>query len=237
MRRAPRPLRSSFVLTVAVATVAAACGGSVATSPDEGRGDARDPESGPGPGCATTPPIPTTACEGSLVCNYAWCPYGPGGGYWGTEAKCLDGKWSTMTTSCNPPPPPSECPTTEPRPGTSCSVIAYNCGYTDTCAPDRSALEYLMCSGGVWTMRDGDYTAACPKTAPAHGTSCLCGVHLAPARCTYADSCGAESTIAACDPKTATWNVGISTCNPPFVDGGIDAGSVEVGPADARSGD
>jgi hypothetical protein len=73
----------------------------------------------------------------------------------------------------------------------------------------------------------------CPATKPANGTPCPC---FEPLSCHYATATCAgqpQDEIASCTPG-GTWQLAISSCNPPAVEAGVgDAEPVDAGTADA----
>ncbi len=182
-----RQFRAPFVVTVAsvVATLAtAACGGSTAS---DGGGGASSGGSSGGGGvgnasgsggsgnvsgtggqnaqCPPSFPGHDTACpQNGLSCSYSQgqcCPP------W--EARCVDGKWEGLVSSCNPPPP-DPCPATPPAPGTAC-------GSSDPCGNDYQYCTYdtcqegtdnvtAQCQGGVWTVESKLCSAPCEKLTP-----------------------------------------------------------------------
>jgi hypothetical protein len=239
-RARPRP---SVVVTFAATASLLACGGQL--NGDNGSGGDGGTDSNPA-ACPAAAPAYGSACEGSMACNYPGCDPSLT-----ITFECRSGAWKqTGYASCNPPMP--TCPTSEPALGSSCTAPGY-CSYSDTCA-DRPAtaptdgFDHLSCVGGKWTLAD-DYVASCPKTAPADGASCACGLHRYSGTCTYSTGCsfGVGDTIAMCSADASNWTIGHATCNPPGPDGGpidvgdppppTDAGSSEAGGAEASPGD
>lgn len=183
----PRTFRAPFVVTVAsvVATLgASACGGSTNTDGSGGASSGGSSGSGgvgnasgsggsgnaSGTGgqnaqCPGSFPTDATACaQEGLSCSYSQgqcCPP------W--EARCVNGAWQGLISSCNPPPPDA-CPATPPTPGTACgssdpcaSVYQY-CTY-DTCQEGTDNVT-AECQAGVWSVKSTQCTAPCEKLTP-----------------------------------------------------------------------
>jgi hypothetical protein len=130
----------------------------------------------------------------------------------------------------NPPAPARPaCPESEPKEGLSCSGQISTCRYDDLCESRPSAASATRdyrCIGSTWTRESASYVAACPASPPNPGESCAaCALQL-PAQCNYAGgtdpSC--PGAVAFCDPKTLTWSLSISSCNPPPPDNDAGAG-------------
>lgn len=157
-QRRPRP-RAPFVVTV-IATSAAglmACGGNVdggaggssgsggtAGSSGAGAGGTGAVNPPPPDGCPRTMPQYQTRCAVSkdLRCIYPTgecCP--------DMEARCVDGVWQTLISSCNPPPP-DPCPTEAPAAGSSCAP-EYECG----ASPYECNYDEPACETGVVSQR------------------------------------------------------------------------------------
>ncbi len=131
-----KPLKPSFVVTVAAGTVAFAtsgCFGEVTTNPPY-----VEPE------CPEALPSAGSPCEEEMTCEYdSEC--GP------LETTCEEGKWSAAREplSCNPPP--IECPETEPAEGGDCTPGwgGNVCYYTDECG--QTYLE-ATCGEAGWAL-------------------------------------------------------------------------------------
>ena len=192
-KSAKKPLRASFVVTLAVAATGVPL---VACGLDRGNpiyGTDGGGPTGTGTNIPEPPPEPTTE------------PFP------------------------SPPPGPSlDCPGQEPaanspcyaNPGTSCSFV-------DGCESRPSDVfseKTFACLNGVWTQTSKHYAATCPVGPPTPGDSCAACAPDLPAQCTYGDDSGCSASVAVCDPKTLTWNVAISTCNPPAPDAGAGGG-------------
>lgn len=152
------------------------------------------------------------------------------------EFICNDGAWDDVSSTCNPPPPESECPEQRPRPGDSCE--GYELGLECESAVNQSSCpepSVVFCgSYGEWEGQPlscnpppPEPLTDCPIELPAPGDSCYgYEVWL---------TCGAD---ASCDGGLSSicnaggvWEADIVFCNPPAVIGseaGVDAA------ADAR---
>jgi hypothetical protein len=217
MRR-KKPMKAPFVVTVSAAAAAVAfvagCNGIV------------EPQVFSNPPSSDPPPV--TACSSTTQVGDACAT---------TDIKCY--RSGSVALECsnnntwepepqlptNPPQPPQEaCPDTDPREGAPCSGTSLTCSYDDTCTSRPSnagSSRVYSCVSFIWKRQSAPYVAACPAAPPQHGESCApCALDL-PAQCNYnANPSGCPPTIANCDPKTLTWQVAISTCNPPPPDAG-----------------
>lgn len=135
-RRAPR---APFIVTVAATSAVAlaalpGCGSSVVTG-----------ESGE---CPEVMPSAGSSCavEGQS------CSFGTDECGSPIAMACQGGTWAWESiSSCNPPPPPAECPVSAPNNGDPCFDEGMSCVYTidDGCGPiDTPA----TCQGGVWSL-------------------------------------------------------------------------------------
>jgi hypothetical protein len=232
-RMARKPVRSPFVVTVAVLAGAAlpACGGQVRTDPSattDAGGDT-EPQSDTEVTPDTTPPIETTcpkdrptigsACRASAD---LWCEYGTcAAGSYPVTLKCEGGTWQQRGgSSCNPPP---VCPAV-PYEGAPCTPGFGDCSYPDKCEarpPDAPAYVHWACLGDRLGSRETttDYVVKCPAVAPKNGDPCNCAGHY-PGPCSYGDCYGTPTIRASCDERTMTWSVGETSCNPPPPDAG-----------------
>jgi hypothetical protein len=125
--------------------------------------------------------------------------------------------------SSNPPPPEPVCPQLEPRDGEYCPVWGQACEFFDRCAerPNGSPTNReFRCVSGRW-QRQHPYLANCPAVMPTNGATCApCGDEY-PVECKYPNgSKDCPPALAACDPKSLTWQISISSCNPPPPDAG-----------------
>jgi hypothetical protein len=215
-----RRLRAPFVATVAAAATALlpGCGGKAAGEPSSGDGGAEaGPEAGPSQ-CPPTQPTNGSPCSGHLFCGDACgVPYGP--------VECVNGSWVQGAGGCNPPAP-LPCPTTEPSPGTSCSNAAGQiCSYPDECTGMNVA---FTCVSGLWQGAGApDGPVLCPSSVPPQGSSCAACAGRWPSDCNYGPDCnGSPTQTAVCDGTSGTWNILVSSCNPP-------PPPIEAGPPDA----
>jgi hypothetical protein len=215
----PRPKkRAAFVITVAVAALPLACGGSVDS--DAGSG-------GTGGGISNPPPLPTpkTPCPALQPSQNTACS-SPGQtcGYTGSDecgweidvtAQCApDGRWDVTvaqsTWSCNPPPPPMDlCPTSEPTPGQWCNVIESKiCTYPATCCESP-----YQCVDETWVaipVECNPPAVACPAVAPKTGEACEpCGETFTP--CKY-DACATGGNISYSECSAGTWTTKQAAC-------------------------
>lgn len=224
---ARKPVRSPFVVTVAV--MAAACGGQV--SPDHSAtghsatGDAgadteAHADAPPEKTCPSARPEVGSACrvDPSLFCEFGSCSPGS----YPVVMSCEGSTWrESGRSSCNPPPP--ECPPI-PYEGAPCKAGWGDCGYPDKCESkpaDAPSYRSWQCVGDRLVRRDTttDYVVACPALAPRNGDPCACAGHYA-GPCSYGDCYGVPTATARCDERTMTWIVGVSSCNPPPPDAG-----------------
>ncbi|MCL4754615.1 MAG: hypothetical protein KJ015_30955 [Myxococcales bacterium] len=184
-QKRPRP-RAPFVVTVALATAAAACGGS--TSQESGAGGAG------GTGAGGT---------GGSVGGSG------GGGTGGVGANPGGG-------GCGANPPAIPCPATPPPEGSACPTNPSSCFggwwgttcyYPDPCGGTADLV--MDCGGATWTVTSGALTCAtCPASAPAVGAPCA-----APATetCSYSKGCCPD--VYQCDQ--GKWTQVPVSCNPP----------------------
>lgn len=204
-----KPLKPSFVVTVAAGTAAlatAGCFGEIITNPPPA--DCPDAESCDPPllRCPISPPAEGADCgpgEGS-------CSYKDECGQTNLIASCGEGGWELEYTggTCNPPP--VECPETAPKQGGACQPGYGSCTYVDECGQ-----VYLTatCGGAGWEVEHGGVSCnppaiECPETVPSHGASCDGWGY-----CEYSDECGSPVTATCGD---YTWEVKYEgTCNPP----------------------
>jgi hypothetical protein len=209
-----RRLQAPFVVTVAAAATVLlpGCGGKSAAQPSSGDGGSGDG----GDQCPPDRPAAGSPCSGNLECgDPCSATYGP--------IECVNGAWMDGAGGCNPPAT-VQCPSTEPAPGSACSVPSGQpCGYQDPCT---STQVTFWCMSGVWQEAGApDGPVPCPATTPAAGSSCAACAGRWPSECDYGPTCnGSLNTAATCDATTGTWSISVGSCNPPqFFDGGPDA--------------
>lgn len=204
-----KPLKPSFVVTIAAGTAAlaaAGCLGEIITNPPPADCPESEPCDPPSVECPESPPAKGAACEpGEGSCSYkgscdeayviATC------GAAGWELKYGGG-------SCNPPF--VECPETPPQKGGACASGYGSCDYYDECG-----YVYLTatCGAGGWEV---EYLVGtcnpppvdCPGTVPWDGDPCEGW-----GSCEYDVDCG-QVDVATCNG--GTWEVQYApTCNPP----------------------
>ena len=175
-KRAPRvPFVVTVTLTVAAASAAGACGGdafrdgtgtggsaaggsggnvstggTVSTGGFGGTGGFAGSGTGGVGGTGGSGVCPTTmsgagaSCATGTVCTYPNGPCCPA-----SEARCVDGQWQILSSSCNPPPPMA-CPAVPP-------VAGSDCGPVDPCG----ASQYLDCTWGTCPNGLSQTTARC----------------------------------------------------------------------------
>ncbi len=236
---ARRPIKCApFVVTVAVATAAVACGGSVDSDGSGGQGGAAA-GSGSG-GTAATAAVggtggtgntaavggsggTTGACPPTAPNKDAPCaPVGLSCSYDGpTNPNCPpdqisavcaeDKRWDVdiAISSCNPPPP--DCPPEMPTSGTACIEGWGSCSYTgpkDSCG--QVTKFDASCNGGKWDVQPLTPPCApkCPATQPKQGSAC---VPPPEKQCWYKTQCCPDGF----ECIGGTWQQAPSTCNPP----------------------
>ncbi len=227
MSRKNSKRRSPFVVTVAVAASAAACGGSVNSDGLNGGNGGTGSSVGSGGGISNPPPpkppkVPcpapapaqNTACSSvGQSCNYKTTD--ECGSEVSTNAVCApDGRWdvtySGPSVSCNPPPPPVDfCPTSEPTAGQWCNVVEKKfCSYPAPCC----AREY-HCVDETWvevTLECNPPPVECSPTAPKTGDSCqACGQTFSP--CEY-NECATGGSITYAECFGGTWTAKKAPC-------------------------
>lgn len=220
-----KPMKAPFVVTISVAaaaTFAVACGGKAFDTGDGGP----DPV---GPGTGYCDPARTKLgdpCSASQTSCTVSVPYGGGT----AVLQCIDGQWSgsdivNPPSPPSPPPPVQRCPPTEPRGADYCYAWGTQCTYLDLCAerPDGYPTNRVYeCTNGSW-KRQLPYVATCPQPMPKNGDSCATCSDDYPVECKYPQGTGGTScppVVATCNQKTRTWQVSISSCNPPPPDAG-----------------
>ncbi len=188
----PRP-RAPFVVTVAFAVAAGACGGS--TSVDSGSGAAGGVGGAGGSG----------GSAGSAALG------GSGGGETG-------GVGGLGSGGCGANPPHVPCPEEPPAEGSPCPQNVgscfgvwwgTSCKYADTCG----GTLIVDCSGTSWTVLDGLTCESCPASAPVDGTPCT-----VTGGCEY-DTCGDGGTVQTASCTNGNWAVVQVPCP---VDAGAD---------------
>ncbi len=172
-------VRAPFVITASLALLAPACGGS-ASGGDRGSGGSGGAggSSGSGgsggsqQGCPTAAPDDGTSCAVSgKECYYDRCS---SQGLGDLVATCGGGTWDVREGGTCNPPPPAECPTSEPTTGTYCEVPADQyCSYaTSDCCPDVEA----RCLDNEWEVLVSSCNPPppppCPEEMPMDGASC-----------------------------------------------------------------
>jgi hypothetical protein len=209
--------RAPFVVTMAIAAVGSACGGSTDSDGSGGGGSGGSPGGG---GYGANPP--SIPCPTDLPAEGDACPVG---GWWGNSCTFVDpcggpqpfyaecnmqtGQWHLLgSTDC------SACPTSAPMEGTGCAVAPGAwCSYPgDGCCPDE-----FQCISGKWEkpgVSCNPPPVVCPEEPPAHGTPCEpCGYGT----CDYICNEKASSSQAVC--VQGTWQVTQLPCV------GADAGA------------
>jgi hypothetical protein len=206
-------LRRPFVVTVAAgaAVAAAACGGRMDEPNAQRETDLVSVNPPPPADCPEAEPAQGDVCglPSGTECGYRDCM-----GYPSLTATCgADGTWAFMEVSCNPPPPPEDCPETEPKDGDFCNVDpSETCGYRDCGdAPSLTA----VCNNYTWEVtalscNPPPPPEACPAAEPKAGDFC----NVDPTEtCGYRDCNGTDSVRATCEKNT--WVVLEMSCNPP----------------------
>ncbi len=171
MNKRTKPLRASFVVTLAA--VGSMAGGGCADTVGPG---ATTPE-----GCPAESPVPGDPCgnEGQF-CGYGVCNATVNSL---ASRMCQDGRWTQANESCNPPSwvdagddatpdatPTNECPPAAPLDGAACAADGpLNCSW-GSCAQNGSA-GFAMggCVEGAWRV----FHASCnppPLLRPDAGT-------------------------------------------------------------------
>lgn len=211
--------RSPFVITVAVAALASACGGSTASDGGGSGGVGGATTNPPPPNCPVGVPTTGSACpEVGAVCEYFSTD---GCGQTATtEATCKPEGWSVFgsASSCNPPPPPlADCPSVEPTLGQYCNVVAgKTCAFPGLCC----SAEYT-CQAQSWvdvSPSCNPPAALCPGSPPASGAACdACAGSFAP--CIY-DACGDGGVTTSASCENGAWNVNVTPCTG-AADGGV----------------
>jgi hypothetical protein len=240
MQRRKKPMRSPFVVTISVAAVAAAslasvaCGGKVPTdgigsSGSSGSSGTSGSSGSSGTSGSLNPPAPvscTSSTRAGDPCSPSYASECFDGAN-GAALFCVEGTWTEQEIPItNPPAPQPQCPETAPAEGSACnSYSAGACSYVDGCSARPSTAppdKTFVCNGGAWKRSSGSYVAACPATPPSPGDSCATCAGSYPANCTYtSNGSGCPGPTAVCDPTTSTWNLAISSCNPPALDAGV----------------
>lgn len=167
-----RHIRASFVVTFAV-TAASACGGGVAS--DDGSGGAGGSGGNP-PACpSSVPPDGGSCSKVGMKCTYENSLYSCGNDL-KQEATCTPNgtwqvSWHQAGTSCNPPPPPEDCPSKEPSAGVWCNVEPeLVCSYSGGCCA-----RMYECQDHVWaetTPPCNPPIPICPEAPPDPGSAC-----------------------------------------------------------------
>ena len=213
-----KPLKTPFVVTISVAaaaTFAVACGGKTDYGVDYG-GSTTNPPRVPTTTTCTETTRPGDPCNSTDSSCTVSSPYKD-------TLQCQNGQWVGSTIG-NPPPPDPLCPPTEPRTNESCAPEGDECLYLDRCIErpiGSPTYRSYRCAKGTWQRENGYFQpAACPAQMPAGGASCdTCGTDY-PAECSYPGATSCPPAHATCDPQTSTWQLTVSSCNPPAPDGG-----------------
>lgn len=110
-------LKQAFVATVGATVIAAGCSIESTFHPIDTHVEAVCPSSEPAAG--------SNCPEADLFCSYSDgdCP---------VEYECDGSSWSRTVVSCNPPPPPSDCPASLPEGGAECPFEPW--GYPEGCS-------------------------------------------------------------------------------------------------------
>jgi hypothetical protein len=211
-----------------IVTAAVGCGGRFETAETSDAGnDANDAASDTlVSGCPVTgePKAGTPCAPDGVFCDTGKCsaPEWRGGSFY----SCDKGIWQVGVSTCNPPPPETPCPASEPTVGGACSgYYAKDCSYPDKCPTnptDYGSNDY-RCNAGVWQLTSPDYVAPCPASEPTSGASCDCAPHMKLKNCDYRDCYGIPVLRATCSEATKTWSILETSCNPPPPP--MDAGS------------
>lgn len=218
MARHPRSkasrVRAPFVITASLALLAPACGGT-ASGGEGGTGGAGGSSGsggsgGTSSGCPTSLPGDGTSCAvGAKDCYYDRCG---SEGLSDLVASCNGGKWDVREGgTCNPPPPPEECPSSEPSTGAYCNVAADRfCSYpTSECCPDVEA----RCVDYTWEVLISSCNPppppACPEEMPEDGSDCapadVCGYTVQ--TCNYGTCSEGSSDAFTAFCNGTTWSV------------------------------
>lgn len=139
--RAKKKHRKPFVVTVMHLATAAAvvpgCASEVVTNP-------------PAPFCPPDQPADGDPCVGPITCDYGADACGVH-----TTASCTESSWQVElpNVSCNPPPPPAECPLEPPVAGETCFGFG-TCNYSVDfgCGPQPVAASCYGFDTGVWEV-------------------------------------------------------------------------------------
>jgi hypothetical protein len=122
------------------------------------------------------PECPHAEPEEGAACSLAadmWCSYGDCGGTPRIDATCIDGAWSVIENSCNPPWPEG-CPEQPPVTGDACYGLTLGavCAYGDchgeptitaTCGAEGFEVSEIECN---------PTPLLCPDDAPQADTMC-----------------------------------------------------------------
>lgn len=210
-------VRAPFVITASLALLAPACGGSAnggeggaGGSGASGGAGGSGGSGGASQGCPTSAPDDGTSCAASPGAN---CRYDRCGaeGLPDLIATCSDGQWDVRDEATCNPPPPAECPTSEPTSGTYCEVAEDRyCSYpTSECCPDVEA----RCLDNEWEVLISSCNPPppppCPEEMPEDGSSCapedVCGYSVQTCSYGVCDEGGTDAFTAFCDGST--WSV------------------------------
>jgi hypothetical protein len=113
--------------------------------------------------------------------------------------------------------PPAKDHVDPPTHQTDCSNLNVDapCTTGDSCGKLCTGDPEYKCIDGAWqgfAAGCNPPAQSCPATLPADGSSCS---GMEGRTCDYTTSTDCPPETAACDAKTATWTIAISTCNPP----------------------
>lgn len=174
MRRAKKPLKKPFVVTlsaVAAAAAAVACGG-IADDGGKGQTQINPPPTVPTsvPGPITNPPGlpgPAPTCPSTNVNDSCQTEGDTCTGGCGSNCHCFCGRWlgDNMTGSCNPPA--FACPTNAPTPGDACNLPStMTCSYPNPSSPCPAPEYQCDATKRTWTA----ITSSCNPPPPDAGT-------------------------------------------------------------------
>jgi hypothetical protein len=153
------------------------------------------------PSCPAMEPIGGQSCAGlpaGLRCTYGTS----------VRAECRDvwicngGIWSTTKGVC-PMPPPADCGSAQPSPGTVCPTMGDVCTYGDTiCICNQCPDGLCMAPPVKWSCAGPPSTPGCPPVVPNDGTACSTNGLT----CAYGFPCGQAGIQVECTGGTWVWD-------------------------------